>query len=148
MSALLLATLMDCPEGCKDARPGLLPALIYRVQCYIRCGQSVDRTLIFLSATTRCIWQLDGPLDHGLEQCTARRGATELCFVLDTRHSILVHCISWRGAVQRCVRPTLDTAPIFKTKLHFKLLSSLSRCTAQPQCHQMQRTLTGQQGLE
>ena len=125
MSAQLLATLMDCPEGCKDAWD------CYRlsnIECYVRCGQSVDRAWIFLSVTTRCMWQLGGPVHYKIhdKECLLQRTPL-LCF----GHSILVHCryiVELRSAV--CT-PAPDTAPIFKTKLqNFKLLSSQSRCTA------------------
>lgn len=92
MSALLLATLMDCPEGCKDAWDC---CRLSNIECYVRCGQSVDRAWIFLSVTTRCMWQL-------VDQCTTRymtrsacHSITRIirkhpCFVLDTRSSFIV----------------------------------------------------------
>ena len=116
---------MDCPEGCKDAWDC---CRLSNIECYVRCGQSVDRAWIFLSVTTRCMWQLGGPVHYKIhdKECLLQRTPL-LCF----GHSILVHCryiLELRSAV--CT-PAPDTAPIFKTKLqNFKLLSSQSRCTA------------------
>ena len=142
MSALLLATLMDCPEGCKDARDCC--RLSY-IECYVRCGQSVDRTLIFLSVTTRCIWQLDGQ-DHGCQSNKRRHRAALLCFGHSTLNPRSLHILERCSAALCAPLHSILHRSLRQKIQNFKLLSSLSRCTAQPQCHQMQRT--GQQGLE
>ena len=108
MSALLLATLMDCPEGCKDAWDC---CRLSNIECYVRYSAKAWTERGFFSP-----WQQDVVAARwsSAQQDTwsgvpEQQGASRSSFVLDTRSSLNVYL----GAVQRAPS-TLDAAPILR----------------------------------